>query len=382
MKKKLLLNWLYKKPVGHVAEALKLSYGYFLANKDLDIYLILNAEAPTELVEGCSWIKGVYPVSPKEVKEHGIQAGSIQRIPKEWDYIITDKRSKSIEQPGKISDLENAHKILNEILVATVAKGYVEQIDNHEEGVLPCVVNPKVTLEIPKEARDFVLQFKHSTPTISIMLGGSKGLRQSPTREMWLKICQALVVSIPNLKIYFTGVSVSTDGKTFTKDFTLEDVDYLISQLPNAERIYDVGLWNQIAFIATCDIFLSPHTGFAFIPPLVGTPWLEIATCRWPAYFFNDMPFYSVLPKCRSYPSLDDRDKECDALLRANSRVVCVSDELVEQKIPEIVEGARLLLDKDFTYEKAMALHLSKIEKEYDRDRFFFFGGIEDGSHK
>jgi hypothetical protein len=54
-----------------------------------------------------------------------------------------------------------------------------------------------------------------------------------------------------------------------------------------------------------------------------------------------------------------------------------MNDKLLGKKIPEIVKGAKLLLDKEFTYSKAVNLHLNKIKKDYDIKKFFFFGGIK-----
>ena len=63
MKKKLLLNWVYYRPVGHIIEPLKIAKGYVLANKNIDVYLVINDESPTALCEACPWIKNVYTVS-------------------------------------------------------------------------------------------------------------------------------------------------------------------------------------------------------------------------------------------------------------------------------------------------------------------------------
>ncbi len=382
MKKKLLLNWVYYRPVGHAIEPLKLAKGYKIANKNLDIYLLLNSESPIELAMACPWIKKTYSISLKEVEEFGNKAKCLQKIPKKWDYISIDNRARNLNKNYNHPDLVKTQEVLNKIFIAKIGKGYVEQSGGHDSSILPIKANPKITLPIPQKAKEFAKKFKHKGPTIAIMLGGSAGDKQSPSIEMWLKICLALYKSIPNLKIYFTGISKSNDGRTSTKGFALDDVGSLISKLSNAEKVYDVGLWNQIAFISKCDIFLSPHTGFAFIPPLVGTSWLEIATCPWPAYFFNDLPFYSVLPKCNSYPSRHITEKGCGKLLKENKKAICVSDKLLEKKIPEIVKGAKLLLTSGFTYGKAIKLHLSKIKKDYDINNFFFFGGIAGITHK
>ncbi|MGV8161860.1 MAG: hypothetical protein ACP5N2_00830 [Candidatus Nanoarchaeia archaeon] len=382
MKKKLLLNWLYYHPVGHAVEALKLAKGYKLANKNLDVYLILNANTPTELAKGCSWIKKTYYVSLDDVKRRGVNSKSIKRIPRTWDYISTDNRAQHFNPQYDNPALIKAHKILDTYLIAKSSRDFVEQSGSHDTSILPILANPKITLSIPANAKRFAKKYKHKGPKICILLGGASGIKQSPSISVWLKICLKLYKEIPNLKIYFTGVSKHTDKRTSTKDFTLDDVNFLLSKLPNAESVYDVGLWNQIALIKNCDVFISPHSGFAFIPPTVGTPWLEIATCRWPAYFFNDVPFYSVLPDCGSYPALMNNAKECSKLLNDDKKAICVQDELLEKKIPEIIKGAKLLLTKEFTYDKAIRLHLKKLKKNYDINEFFFFGGLDGITHK
>ncbi len=53
----------------------------------------------------------------------------------------------------------------------------------------------------------------------------------------------------------------------------------------------------------TCDLFLSPHTGFGMAALAVGTPWLALSGGRWSEYFFNRVPFRSIIPDCERYPS-------------------------------------------------------------------------------
>ena len=106
----------------------------------------------------------------------------------------------------------------------------------------------------------------------------------------------------------------------------------------------------------SCDIFLSPHTGFAFLAPCVGTPWLAISGGNWPEYFFNNVPFYSVLPDNPDYPYQGAIDTEGDS-----PKIPCMQPNNLDKKIPEIIEAAKLLLDKDFTYEKAVERHKQNI---------------------
>lgn len=92
--KKLLINFAYYRPVGHVVEALKYAKGYYEANQGkIDVYLLLNAQSPTELANVSYWIKKVYPVSLQDIYKNGAKAKTIKNIPKTWDYIISYSRA-------------------------------------------------------------------------------------------------------------------------------------------------------------------------------------------------------------------------------------------------------------------------------------------------
>jgi len=55
----------------------------------------------------------------------------------------------------------------------------------------------------------------------------------------------------------------------------------------------------------------------------------------------------------------------------AASRTVPCMGEALAGRIPDVVDGARLLLSGDFSFEQAMALHRSRIEARFPPDRFF-----------
>lgn len=231
---------------------------------------------------------------------------------------------------------------------------------------------------MPTNAEKFAKQYNRQGPKVCVMLGGSAGFNQSPSSALWLKICQALKVAFPDLRIYFTGSLKSAKGRTITQDFTKQDIDYLVKNLSNAINCFDIGLWNQLALIKMCDVFISPHTGFALLAPCVGTPWLELANCPWNAYVFNKIKFHSVLPDCGYYPARNETKKGCGQRLAENRKSYCMMDKYLEKKIPEIVKGLELLLNKKFTYQKAVNSHLRRLKKlqgnVYPIDSFFLEG--------
>lgn len=372
MKKKLLINFVYYRPVGHVVEALKYARGYYTQNKNIEIHLLLNADSPIEIAQSCKWIKKVYPISLHEVCNYGKKASSLQRIPKEWDYIVSDFRVRDFKKGWDENDLIKTQAILQTLFVARISRGYTQAQDS--KPILSYERNAHVIISIPKSSQKFVQKFRHNGPKICILPGGSAGGKQSPSLKLWMEICKTLEKKIPNLKIYFTGVTKSDKGRTATDDFTTKDMNALVNKLQNAENCFNIGLWNQLALMQKCDIFVSPHAGFAFLAPCVGTPWLALSGCPWSEYIFNDTPFYSVLPDCGYYPSQGATKKGCGKLLWNGKKSLCMQDVALRKKIPEIVRGVRQLLDPKFTYQKAVQQHLKSIKKKHIKNTYFLDG--------
>lgn len=55
----------------------------------------------------------------------------------------------------------------------------------------------------------------------------------------------------------------------------------------------------------------------------------------------------------------------------AERRIVPCTDEELEGRIPDLVNGVRLLLSHDLSFKKAMALHQERIQARFPRERFF-----------
>lgn len=123
---------------------------------------------------------------------------------------------------------------------------------------------------------------------------------------------------------------------------------------------YDIGLWNQLALIKKCDVFLSPHTGFAFLAPCVGTPWLAISGGDWSEYLFNRIPFYSILPDVKDYPR---HASKISLKIKATDKLPEMKPNKLDMRIPEIIKGIKLLLSSNFTYKKAIKLHVKNIKE-------------------
>jgi hypothetical protein len=199
--------------------------------------------------------------------------------------------------------------------------------------------------------------------SIAILPVSTAGLAQSPSPRAWKQMCAAFADAFPGVRMYITGLTYVNDrGEREGFDFGPADAHAIAAEVPGVVECFDIGMWNQLALIGQCDLFCSPHTGFAFLAPYVGTPWLTISGCPWPEYHFNSMPFYSALPNCPNYPACAHKESECMRRWFECVQPDCMKDAEIERRIPDILAGARLLRDPAFTFERAGRLHIEKFK--------------------
>jgi hypothetical protein len=371
--KKILINFVYCNPVGHVIEAIKFAKGIYDANENIEIHLLLNKKTPFEIAEKCDWIHKVYPVDTVLIQEENLNSNFFKEINNEYDYYLYDNRSliDNCEQ-----DLINFHKLSLDFFKSKEFTGFLWKSSEYPSS-LKYLADSKVILKLSKESLKFVKKYEYRDEKFCIMLGGSAEKCKYPSVETWEEIINAIIKKYPNCKIYLTGIKKSKDGRTDTSAYSEKDLDYLFNKFTNLVDAYDIGLWNQIALISICDIFISPHTGFAFLSPCVNTPWLAISGREWHEYLYNQIPFYSVLPECKQYSCYNGMKKECDKIMEnpdKEEKLLCMSTLLLDE-IPEILKGIELLLNKSFTYEDAINLHKEKLNN-YNKEKFFSFDNV------
>jgi hypothetical protein len=389
MSKRLLLNWVYYLPAGHVVEAIQHAHGYHAANPDLSISLLLNADAGKALglAEGCPWLAGVYSVSLAELGAQGQEAPSLRAVPQTWDYVVHDPRVL----PGRMKpgwdeeELMAAQPVIQAYLRATIWSGASPGFDVRwdTEGLLatdtplPFKPNVHLQLQVPAEARTFAERYAHNGPTIAILPVSTAGLGQSPSPRAWGEVCAAFAEAFPGVRMYITGITYVNDrGEREGFDFGPGDAHAIAKHVPGVEECFDIGMWNQLALIERCDLFCSPHTGFAFLAPYVGTPWLTISGCPWPEYHFNGLPFYSALPECPNYPGSAHPDSECMRRWNECRQPDCMADKAIRRRIPDIMAGAQLLLEQRLSFPEACRLHIDKLAAAgYDVAQFGYFAG-------
>jgi hypothetical protein len=204
---------------------------------------------------------------------------------------------------------------------------------------------------------------------IAVLPGGSSPEPIYPDLAWWRLALAELEREFSGAHFFLTGKSVA-DRRSSTAGISHAGVEALTASSDRVVDCYDMGLWNQLALFERCDLLIAPHTGFAFLAPSVGTPWLSLSGVRWPECYFNDVPFYCVLPRCDTYPCWREMLSECVERIAAERTVPCMGEEL-PGRIPDLVDGVRLLLSDDFSFEKATALYRERIEAKFPRERFF-----------
>lgn len=360
---KILINHIYYNPVGHVLEALKMAKGFFNANKKIEIHVALNKDTTYELANACPWIKKVYAVDTQDILKNGEKSKSFKAIPKKWDYVLHELRilgeaEVNITRKGFVNYYQLAQKTFD-----ARWQGNLWEKEKYPKK-LKYKPNSKIELKLPERSLDFAKKkYCHKGPKICIMLGGSAGRAYYPSIQTWIKIIKLLNKKIPNLKIYITGISESKEGRTSTQAYAKKEIEQL-ERLEYVINAYDIGLWNQLALLKGCNVFISPHTGFAFLAPCVNTPWLAISGGDWPEYFFNDVPFYSVFPDDKNYPYVGKGEWTKHGDKEHKEIIQTMSPESLDKKIPEIVKYTKILIDKKLTYKDSVKLHVKNIKKK------------------
>ena len=134
------------------------------------------------------------------------------------------------------------------------------------------------------------------------MPAGSGARYLYPSTASWLVILDELERRFPDAVFTFVGRLGAAGGRT-SSGIARAEVDRLLGSRRRAIDAFDRPILEQLALVEASSLFVSPHTGFGFAAVAVGTPWLTLSGGDWHEYFFNGVPFYSVLPKSREHPA-------------------------------------------------------------------------------
>jgi hypothetical protein len=357
--KRLLVNFVYCHPVGHAIEALHYCHGYHLANPDAHIAVALNARSPVELAGLCPYIEAAYPITLDVFDPHAPVAG-LDAIPPAWDWVRDDARGHQASQravfPGIAAYYDRAGECFG-------ASGAV--LGNAGATPPPYVAGAEFRLTLPKAAleRAEALAAERAGgpaawPRIAILPAGSGPRADYPSVGSWELVITSLARRWPEARFCLLG-KLRHDDRTATS-FQPAEVARLLA-LPRMVDAVDRSLIDQLAIVAGCDVLVAPHSGFAMAALAVGTPWLAISGNRWPEYYFNGVPFYSVLPDLRRFPALHQFGPDPEPVDDDGPRSPSMSRPRIEQDLGEIIDGVARLAERRWPYQTAMADHWQRM---------------------
>jgi hypothetical protein len=353
-----LVNFVYCHPVGHVIEALHYCHGYHLAGPEVTVAVALNASSPVELAGLCRFIDACYPVS-LDVFDPLAPIDGLEAIPAGWDWVVDDGRSRQAQQRAVFPGIGAYYDRASERFTASgPAIGTA--------GASPPAYLPgeQLRLALPgpalERARDMLTASGglERWPRIAVLPAGSGPRLDYPSLRSWELLLSCFADRWPEAGFCLLG-KLRADVRTSTS-FPAAELDRL-RRFPGVLDAVDADLVDQLAVVAACDVLVSPHSGFAMAGLAVGTPWLCISGNRWPEYYFNGVPFYSVLPDTRRFPAFHQFGPGPEPVEDDGPRSPSMSYQRIAADLEEILDAADRLIEGRWPFQTAMTDHVARM---------------------
>ena len=225
-------------------------------------------------------------------------------IPRRWDWVLDDFRRRQDFQLALFPGLRDYYLASDRLLAASRGRTL---ITSSPPGYLP---HRQLRLELPGTARESAVrrfaERDQDVEAIAVMPAGSAERALYPSTSSWLLILDALTDAFPGARIALIGKR-RRDARTATS-LAQGELAELLKHRSRPLDCFDIALGDQLAAVEACDLFLAPHTGFGLAALAVGTPWLALSGGRWFEYFFNRVPFRSIIPDQERYPCFTQFD--------------------------------------------------------------------------
>jgi hypothetical protein len=361
----LLVDHWYSHAVGHAIEALRRCQGYHACDPELRIALVLNRASPTELVSCAPFVAELYGVP---YTSFGTPVGSpkraLQRVPRDWDYVVHHPAAYDPEEQ-RFDGLRRYYEAAGRHFRGRRAVGVA--------GKAPPDYAPhqQLRLELPERERADAADELEGRRAIAVMPAGSGARHLYPSTTSWLAVLDELGSRFPDATFTLVGRLGDAGGRT-ASGITRDEVDRLRASRQHTVDAFDRPLLAQLAAVEAASLFVSPHTGFGFAALAVGTPWLTLSGGDWHEYFFNGVPFHSVLPSSvdgpvfargRPLPVVEaDVDGE-------GPRSATMSAPRIAADLDELAEAAVALVEDRVDYEQALAAYFPRLVAAYGGDR-------------
>jgi len=287
-------------------------------------------------------------------------------VPREWDFVADDARSR---QPAQLA-FDGVR-----IYYQAAHRHFSAHLHHGTAGAEPPPYRPHgaLRLQLPDELRTRARERLAGAETrIALLPAGSSEPSRYPSARSWELVVHALCDALPNSVLCLLG-KLERDTRTSTS-MAAAELERIAAAAPRAVSGADLPLLEQLALAEACDVFVAPHTGFGMAVLAVGTPWLALSGGPWHEWFFNDVPFYSVIPDTRRYPTYS-RGAEPPALVDDDGtpRTPSMTRARIEEDLPELVEAARMLVERRLSYDDALRRYFPTLLQAYGRDRSKIF---------
>jgi hypothetical protein len=337
----ILVNFFYAQPVGHAVEALHYAHGHYAADPTGKISVALNAATAVELADLCPFVEHAYAIDHPFVEPAAHE--DLGALPREWDWVLDDPRRHQAIQTELFPGMRDYYAASDQHLIAREGRSIAGF------GRYPY---------LPHQPLRFALEpAELDQRTIAVMLAGSSEPALYPSLAAWRTILDALHAAHP-------GVRPALIGRT-TKDARTSsalDRRALLDHPSKPMDAYDLPLERQLAIVKASELFLSPHTGFGLAALATGTPWLTISGGRWFEYYFNHVPFRSVIPDVERFPCFS----QFSPAAIVDGRTPSMSDARIAADLDRIVESATELLSGTLTYEQALTDYFADLKAATD----------------
>ena len=371
----LLVDHWYSHAVGHVVEALRRCLGYHAADPGLRTSLVLNGASPVELARCAPFLREVYGVPyPSFGRAEGDPRRALRGVPRDWDHVVhhlaaTDPDSARFEGVTRYYAAARRH------FRARVSVGTAGQ---EPPAYLP---HQRLRLDLPADARARAGATLGDARAIAVLPAGSGARFLYPSVASWLLILDELERRLPGAALVLVGRHGAADGRT-ASGIGRDEVARLAAERERVVDAFDLPILDQLALVERTALLVSPHSGFAFAALAVGTPWLALSGGDWHEYFFNGVPFHSVLPRSREHPvfvrggSMPRLDADTDG---EGPRARVMSARRIREDLDELGDAAARLVAGEIDYEEALAGYFPRLLDAYGGDRSLVhaFDGLE-----
>jgi hypothetical protein len=371
-RERLLVNFFYAQPVGHAIEALHYCQGHHAAAPDREVSIALNAATAYELAGYCPFVESVYAIEHPIIERCADSGRALAEVPRDWDWVVDDARRGQDVQLRAFPGMRDYYEASD--LHLRAARGRTVAGDRSAGYVPRCPLRLGLPADARARARRRVPEGIH---WIAVMPAGSGRRSLYPSVNSWRLILDALVERLPGVRFALIG-KLRRDERT-TSTLSSSELTELLAHPTRPIDCFDLELTDQLAIVEACDVFLSPHTGFGMAALAVGTPWLTLSGGRWFEYYFNHVPFRSIIPDTGHYPAFTQFEEPPEISDRGDGpRTPSMTQSRVRDDLESITTAAAELIDGSLTYERALADYFPVLlaAHEGDASRIWSIDGV------